>query len=158
MCFYIPPRLEDRKHKNCWRKIISNHKPWEILQYIHFKKLWYQTNTMYYLIFIWKNVHKKLQYQLSSSIPFSFRQRSLSSINCSGSSGHITANPVRRAWSGQLLKLTNAISLFTDLFWYNNEFIQLVFNGHQIDLSDNLDKVDIKSCQICVLKKFNYFH
>ena len=90
--------------------------------------------TLYYLIFIWKNVHKKLQYQLSSSIPFSFRQRSLSSINCSGSSGHITANPVRRAWNGQLLKLTNAISLLTDIFWYNNELIQLVFNGHQIDL------------------------
>jgi hypothetical protein len=30
--FSVPsPRLGDRKHKTCWIKIISNHKPWEIV-------------------------------------------------------------------------------------------------------------------------------
>jgi hypothetical protein len=37
--FSIPsPRLGDRKHKTRWIKIISNHKPWEIL-YIHHKQV-----------------------------------------------------------------------------------------------------------------------
>jgi hypothetical protein len=33
------PRIGDRKHKTRWIKIISNHKPWEIL-YVHLTYFW----------------------------------------------------------------------------------------------------------------------
>jgi hypothetical protein len=43
--FLFSPRLGDRKHTTCWIKIISHHKPWEILYLhspfsFHFKFLW----------------------------------------------------------------------------------------------------------------------
>jgi hypothetical protein len=44
--FSIPsPRLGDRKHTTRWIKIISHHKPWEILYITHKARISYKIHT-----------------------------------------------------------------------------------------------------------------